>query len=56
MNLSDLLKEEEGKQLEFKRDLSSPKGIIQTVIAFANTAGGCILIGVANSVFKFNEM
>lgn len=46
MNLENLLKQEEGKQLEFKRDLSSPKGIIQTVVAFANTAGGCILIGI----------
>lgn len=46
LNLNDLLKQEEGKQLEFKRDLSSPSNIIQTVVAFANTAGGCILIGI----------
>jgi predicted HTH transcriptional regulator len=36
----------EGKTLEFKRDLSSPKNMLKTLIAFANTAGGCLIIGV----------
>jgi predicted HTH transcriptional regulator len=36
----------EGKTLEFKRDISSPKNIIKTLVAFANTAGGRLLIGV----------
>lgn len=35
----------EGKQLECKRDLSSMKPILKTLIAFANTAGGILLIG-----------
>lgn len=46
MNITDLLKQSEGKTLEFKRDLSSPAGVLRTVIAFANTAGGVVLIGV----------
>jgi len=46
MDLVDLLKRPEGKTLEFKRDLSSPDGVLRTVIAFANTAGGTLLIGV----------
>lgn len=46
MNLTDLLKRPEGKTLEFKRDLSSPAGVLRTVVAFANTAGGTVLIGV----------
>lgn len=46
MNLIDLLKQPEGKTLEFKRDLSSPTGLLRTVVAFANTAGGTVLIGV----------
>jgi len=46
MDLIDLLKRPEGKTLEFKRDLSSPDGVLRTVIAFANTAGGTLLIGV----------
>jgi predicted HTH transcriptional regulator len=46
MDLADLLRRREGKTLEFKRDLSSPDGILRTLIAFANTAGGVVLIGV----------
>jgi len=46
MDLIDILRKSEGKRLEFKRDLSSPTGLLRTVVAFANTAGGTILIGV----------
>lgn len=46
MDLIALLKRPEGKTLEFKRDLSAPTGAMKTIIAFANTAGGTMLIGV----------
>ena len=46
MKLTELLRRREGKTLEFKRDLSSPAGAIKTLVAFANTAGGILLIGV----------
>jgi len=46
MNLIEILKRPEGKTLEFKRDLSSPDGVLRTLVAFANTAGGTVLIGV----------
>ncbi len=46
MNLLDLLKRPEGKSLEYKRDLSSPDGVLRSIVAFANTAGGTLLIGV----------
>lgn len=46
MDLIAILKRPAGKTLEFKRDLSSPAGVIRTVTAFANTAGGLLLIGV----------
>lgn len=46
MDLLDLLKRPEGKTLEFKRDLSSPDGTLRTIVAFANTAGGTVLVGV----------
>ena len=46
MDLLELLKRPEGKTLEFKRDLSSPEGALRTIVAFANTAGGTLLIGV----------
>lgn len=46
MDLLDLLKRPEGKTLEFKRDLSSPDGALKTIVAFANTGGGTLLVGV----------
>ncbi len=46
MNLTEVLRCPEGKTLEFKRDLSSPDGAVKTVVAFANTAGGIVVIGV----------
>lgn len=46
MDLADLLKRPEGKTLEFKRDLSTPEGALKTIVAFANTAGGTVLVGV----------
>lgn len=36
----------EGKTLEFKRDISSPRNIIRTLVAFANSAGGRLIIGI----------
>jgi ATP-dependent DNA helicase RecG len=44
----DLLAEREGTRLEFKRDLSSMSRILETVCSFLNTAGGTLLVGVAD--------
>ncbi|MDD2713995.1 MAG: ATP-binding protein [Simplicispira sp.] len=41
-----LLLQPEGKTLEFKRDLSSPQNVLKTLVAFANSAGGKLVIGV----------
>ena len=41
-----LLQQPEGKTLEFKRDLSSPRNLLKTLVAFANSAGGRLVIGV----------
>ena len=38
----------EGKTLELKRDLSSPDSQLRTLVAFANSAGGRLVIGVAD--------
>lgn len=46
MDLADLLRRPEGKTLEFKRDLSSPDGVLRSIVAFANTAGGVVIVGV----------
>lgn len=45
----ELLKQPEGKTLEFKKDLSSPTNILRTITAFANTAGGTLIIGVEDT-------
>ncbi len=41
----EIISRAEGKTMEFKRDLSSMKPILKTLIAFANTAGGMLVIG-----------
>ena len=46
MNLIEVLQKPEGKTLEYKRDLSSPDGLLKTLVAFANTAGGILAIGI----------
>ena len=46
--IDDILNQNEGKNLEYKRDLSSPKPIIKTLVAFANSAGGRLVVGVAD--------
>ena len=48
MIFQEILSLPESKTLEFKQDLSSPKPIMKTLIAFANTAGGHLVIGVTN--------
>ena len=49
MKLIEYLKQEEGKTLGFKRDLSAKKNILRTVSSFSNTSGGTILIGIDDS-------
>ncbi len=41
-----MLRRHEGKTLEFKRDLSSPGHVLRTIVAFANSSGGILLIGI----------
>lgn len=50
--IEELLKLNEGKTLEFKENLKSLQNIVKTVIAFANTAGGHIIIGVEDKSKK----
>ncbi|HSX37820.1 MAG TPA: helix-turn-helix domain-containing protein [Chlamydiales bacterium] len=44
--LQELLARPESKTLEFKENAHSLSKIVQTVIAFANTAGGTLVIGI----------
>jgi ATP-dependent DNA helicase RecG len=48
MSIEGLLSRPEGKTLEFKRDLSSPQPVLRTLVAFANSAGGRLVIGVSD--------
>ena len=44
----DIINLPEGKTLEFKQDSSSPLRIMKTLVAFANTAGGKVVVGVTD--------
>ena len=48
MSHRSLIQQSEGKTLEFKQDLSSPKHVLKTLVAFANTAGGRLVVGVTD--------
>jgi predicted HTH transcriptional regulator len=52
VDLVTLLSRHEGKTLEFKRDLSSPEGVLKALVAFANTSGGVLLLGVEDRTKK----
>jgi len=45
MDIHSLFAVPESKTLESKPDLSSPKSILKPLVAFANTAGGTLIIG-----------
>lgn len=62
IEIEKLIKLPESKTLEFKSDLSSVTNILKTIVAFANTAGGILVIGCApgeilglENVFKEEE-
>jgi ATP-dependent DNA helicase RecG len=46
LNIRETIRMPESKTLEFKRDISSYEKIVKTIIAFANSAGGKIIVGV----------
>ena len=44
--IEQLLAENEGKTIEFKETARSLGGIMKTFVAFANSAGGTIIVGI----------
>lgn len=46
MKIADAIAQGEGPRLDFKRDLSSLKSVLKDIVAFANTAGGVVVIGL----------
>jgi len=49
LNISELLQQSENSSLEFKETVSRPERIAKEIIAFANTQGGTLIIGVSDS-------
>lgn len=47
--LSEILKQPEGRKLEFKETLPTNADLAKTIIAFANDAGDELFIGVKDS-------
>jgi len=50
MNISELIKAGENKRLELKKELPSNEAVAKTVVAFSNTSGGMLIIGVADDL------
>jgi len=56
--LTDILKQPEGRRLEFKESLPKSSELAKTIIAFANDAGGVFYLGIKDSpreVIGLNE-
>jgi predicted HTH transcriptional regulator len=47
--IENLLKRPEGTNLDFKLHINNSEKIAKTLVAFANTAGGIIVIGVSDA-------
>lgn len=45
-DIKKLLTQKENRKLEFKRELPSNDKLIKTAIAFSNSQGGDIIVGV----------
>ncbi len=46
MKIAEAIARGEGPRLDFKRDLSSSKSVLRDIVAFANTAGGTVVVGL----------
>ena len=46
--IADFLRRTESRTLEFKQDLSSPDRVLRAIVAFANTTGGKLVVGIAD--------
>jgi ATP-dependent DNA helicase RecG len=46
MTIDEMIEKGEGSALEFKENLKSEEGVLSTIIAFANTSGGRLIIGI----------
>jgi len=49
MNIKELIKQTEGRRLEFKGELPEHSDLAKTIVAFANDAGGVLYMGISNN-------
>src|ERR1022692_3929680 len=47
--IEDIIQGREGPRVDFKLDASSPHKIVKDIVAFANTSGGTVIIGIDDS-------
>jgi len=52
MNLKGLLRQPEGRMLEFRSSFPTGKQLAKTAITFANGNGGKIIIGIDGKIHK----
>jgi len=48
MNIRKIIKQTEGRRLEFKESMPTNSDLTKTIVAFANDAGGDVYIGIRN--------
>ena len=48
MNILDKLHQPENRKLEFKREFSAKSNLLKTIVAFANGAGGELILGISD--------
>lgn len=48
MNILEKLHQPESRKLEFKREFPAKSNILKTIVAFANGAGGKLILGISN--------
>ena len=46
MRILDIIKQPEGRRVEFKKELPSVSDLTKTIVAFSNDAGGELFIGI----------
>lgn len=51
--IADFLRRNESRTLEFKQDLSSPDRVLRAIVAFANTTGGTLVVGITDDRHPF---
>ncbi len=47
-DIRKLVRQGEGQQIEFKRKVAHPDKIVREIVAFANTEGGYLLVGIGD--------